>query len=215
MSVRNLEHLFKPRSIVLIGASARPGSVGAVLARNLLTAGFAGPILPVHPRHAAIQGVLAYKSIDKLPTVPDLAVIATPPDTVPELVGRLAAKGTKAAVVITAGFGEGGAKQGQALRQAMLDAARPHLMRVVGPNCVGILVPDAGLNASFAHVPAMAGDVAFVTQSGAVATTVLDWAKARRVGFSHVVSLGDMTDVDFGDMLDYLAADRGDRKSVV
>jgi len=211
MSVRNLEYLFKPRSIVLIGASARPGSVGAVLARNLLTAGFAGPILPVHPRHAAIQGVLAYKSIDKLPTVPDLAVIATPPDTVPELVGRLAAKGTRAAVVITAGFGEGGAAQGQALRQAMLDAARPHLMRIVGPNCVGILVPDTGLNASFAHVPAIAGDVAFVTQSGAVATTVLDWARARRVGFSHVVSLGDMTDVDFGDMLDYLAADRGTR----
>jgi len=211
MTVRNLEHLFKPRSIALIGASTRPSSVGAVLAHNLLTAGFCGPILPVHPRHAAIQGVLAYKGIDKLPAVPDLAVIATPPDTVPELVGRLGALGTKACVVITAGFGEGGAAHGQALRQATLDAARPHLMRIVGPNCVGVLVPGVGLNASFAHVPADAGDLAFVTQSGAVATTVLDWAKSRRIGFSHVVSLGDMIDVDFGDMLDYLAADRGTR----
>lgn len=211
MTIRNLEYLFKPRSIALIGASARPGSVGAVLAHNMLTAGFSGPILPVHPRHTAIQGVLAYKSVDKLPATPDLAVISTPPDTVPELVGKLAARGTKAAVVITAGFGEGGATKGHALRQAMLSAAQPHLMRIVGPNCVGILVPGVGLNASFAHVPAEPGDLAFVTQSGAVATTVLDWAKSRRIGFSHVVSLGDMADVDFGDMLDYLAADRGTR----
>ncbi len=208
MTIRNLEKLFEPKSIALIGASKRSGSVGAVLAKNLFGGGFDGPVMPVNPKHRSIQGVLTHQSIQSLPLTPDLAIIATPPATVPGLVAELGAKGTKAAVVITAGLDEQG-KDGKSLKQAMLDAAKPHLLRVVGPNCLGTLVPGIGLNASFAHLSPKHGKLAFVAQSGAVVTSVLDWATSRGVGFSHLVALGDMSDVDFGDMLDFLANDPG------
>jgi len=207
MSVRNLESLFKPRSIALIGASDKPASVGGVLTRNLMAAGFAGPIMLVTPAHASIAGTATFRDVDNLPQAPELAVIATPPATVPGLVAALGRRGTKAAVVITAGFGEGGDAAGANLRQAMLDAAKPYLLRVVGPNCLGIIASERHLNATFAHIEAPRGDLAFVAQSGAIITAMLDWAAARGIGFSHVVSLGDMADVDFGDMLDYLAGD--------
>lgn len=207
MTVRNLDKLFKPQSIALVGASQRPNTIGAVVARNLLRDGFAGPILPVNPHATAIQGVLAYPSIEALPLVPDLAVIATPPAAVVEAVTTLGARGCKAAVIMTAGLGAVTLADGRTLIQAALDAARPHLMRIIGPNCLGIAVPGIGLDATFAHVPARRGDIALLTQSGAMATAMLDWAEARRVGFSQVVSLGDMADVDFGDLLDYLGAD--------
>jgi len=185
MSVRNLEVLFHPRSIALIGASKQPRSVGAVLAHNLLSAGFDGPVMPVNPHEVAIAGVLTYASIEALPLVPDLAVVATPPASLPRIVAELGARGTRAVVVITAGFGELG-EQGRRLQQAMLDAAKPHTLRLVGPNCLGIMVPGHGLNASFAQAQALPGDLAFVSQSGAVLTSVLDWATARRIGFSHM-----------------------------
>lgn len=207
MTIRNLDYLFNPQSVALIGASTQPGSVGAVLARNLFGAGFSGPVMPVNPKYVAVEGVLAYKDVASLPLAPDLAVIATPPDTVPRLIAELGARGTRAAVVITAGFKETGNSRGAALQQAMLEAAQPHLLRVVGPNCVGIMVPGRGLNASFAHLSPRRGRLAFVAQSGAVITAVMDWAQPRGVGFSHLVSLGDVVDVDFGDMLDYLAGD--------
>ena len=207
MTVRNLDALFKPRSIAIIGASRRPGSVGAVVARNLLRSGFDGPIMPVNPKHRAVEGVLCYADIANLPMTPDLAVICTPPDSIPAIVAELANHGTRGIVVITAGFGEGNDAHGMALRQSMLDAARPHLTRIIGPNCLGVLVPSSGLNASFAHLNPPAGRIAFVTQSGAIVTSVLDWAKRRDIGFSHMISLGDMADVDFGDTLDYLAND--------
>src|SRR5690606_5501437 len=124
---------------------------------------------------------------------------------VPGLIAELGARGGRAAIVVTAGFGEGERAEGEALKQQMLDASRPHLLRIVGPNCLGFISPAAGINASFAHITPAAGDLAFVTQSGALATAVLDWASARGIGFSHVASLGAMSDVDFGDMLDYLA----------
>lgn len=206
MTIRNLDRLFKPASVALIGASRRERSVGKVIARNLFNAGFDGPVMPVNPREASIEGVLAYKSVADLPVVPDLAVIATPPATVPGLIAELGARGTKAAVVITAGFGEMG-EEGRKLQQAVLDAARPHLLRVIGPNCLGIMVPGQGLNASFCHVPPLKGDIALVAQSGAIVTSIVDWATPRGIGFSHLVSLGAMSDVDFGDMLDYLAQD--------
>jgi acetyltransferase len=211
MSVRNLDFLFKPRSVALIGASDRPGSVGAILAHNLVAGGFTGTIMPVTPTHNSIEGLAAFRDIDSLPAVPELAVIATPPATVPELIDALGRRGTKAAIVITAGFGEGDDRAGAALRQAMLDAARPHLLRIVGPNCLGVMAPGRNLNATFAHLAAPVGDLAFVAQSGAIATSMLDWAAARGIGFSHVVTLGDMADVDFGDMLDYLASDPATR----
>jgi acetyltransferase len=211
VSIRNLDALFAPSAIALLGASNRPGSVGAVLARNLFNSGFAGPVMPVNPRHRAVEGVLAYPDVPSLPLTPDLAVIGTPPGTVPGLIAELGARGTKAAVVITAGIGGDPVPGGPSLRQRMLDAARPHLLRIVGPNCLGVMVPGVGLNGSFAHVSPAKGDLAFVTQSGALGAAVLDWAAARGIGFSHFVSVGDMADVDFGDMLDYLAADPGTR----
>ena len=206
MSIRNLDILFNPGSVALIGATDRAGSVGAVVMRNLRRAGFRGELILVSPRHRVLDGLRAYPSVAALPRAPDLAVIVTPPDMVPPLIAELGARGTKAAVVITAGFGELGA-DGRALQQAALDAARPHLLRLVGPNCVGIMVPGIGLDASFSHLAPRPGDIAFVSQSGAMITAMLDWAAPREIGFSHVVSLGDMADLDFGDMLDYLAGD--------
>ena len=208
MTVRNLDGLFKPASVALIGASNEPSSAGAVVARNLRRGGFAGPIMLVNPKYPQIDGEPCYPDVASLPTAPDLAVVVTPPHTVPAIIAALGAKGSKAAAVITAGFGEGGAERGRALRQAMLEAARPHLLRIAGPNCLGVMVPGRGLNATFAHLAAKAGKLAFVTQSGAIMTGILDWASARGIGFSHLVSVGDMADVDFGDLLDYFAQDR-------
>jgi acetyltransferase len=211
MTVKNLEFLFRPRSIALIGASNQPASVGAVLTDNLYRGGFDGPIMPVNPHDRFVRGVLAYPDVASLPVTPDLAIIATPPDTVPGIVTDLGRRGTKAAVVITAGFGETGAAGGQALQQALLEAARPHWLRIVGPNCLGVLIPGMGLNGSFAHLNASPGQLAFITQSGAIVTSILDWAQSRGIGFSHLVSLGDMADVDFADLLDYLANERETR----
>ncbi len=206
MTIRNLDHMFSPASVVLIGASTQPGSVGAVLARNLFGGSFKGARYCVHPTQKSIEGVKAYPRVADLPEVPDLAVIATPGDLVAPMVAELGQLGTKAAVVISAGFAE--VRIGGAARQkAVLDAARPHLLRVMGPNTLGVLVPRLGLNASFSHIDPLPGHLAFVAQSGAVLTSVIDWANARNIGFSHLASLGDMADVDFGDMLDYLAND--------
>lgn len=207
MSIRNLDAIFKPQSVALVGASPRPHSVGFVTVENLLRGGFDGPIMPVNPHHRSVGGVLAYPDVKSLPIAPDLAVICTPPETVPGLVAELAVRGTKGVIVITAGFRELGSAEGMALEQAVLDAARPTLTRVIGPNCVGVISTPIGLNASFAHMAPPKGNVAFVAQSGAMVITVLDWAASLDIGFSHLVSLGDMSDVDFGDMLDYLAAD--------
>jgi len=207
MSVRNLEHFFKPATIALVGASPRDGSVGQRITRNLREGGFAGPVLLVHPRHRAIEGTPAYPDVGALPATPDLAVVCTPPDVGPGVIRALGERGTRAAVVITAGFAESGEERGRALHAALLEAARPFLLRIVGPNCLGLLSPGTGVNASFAHLSPSAGQLAFVAQSGAILTSILDWAQPRGIGFSHLVSLGDMVDVDFGDLLDYLAND--------
>jgi len=211
MTIRNLDFLFNPKSVALIGASKTPGSVGAVLARNLFRGGFDGPILPVNPKHTAIEGVATYADIAALPMTPDLVVIATPPKTVPRLIAEAGERGVKAAVVITAGFGESRDAHGAKLQQAMREAARPHMLRIIGPNCLGVMVPGIGLNASFSHIAPLKGHIAFIAQSGAIVTSVVDWATSRGIGFSHLVSLGDVADVDFGDMLDYLANDRETR----
>ena len=204
MTIRNLEFLFNPRSVALIGASARAGSVGDVTARNLLDGGFPGPIRFVNPGRHMIHGRQSVADVASLPEAPDLAVIATPPETVAPLIAELGARGTKAVIVITAGFG---GDAGRRAKQDMLDAAKPHLLRIVGPNCLGVLMPGAGLNASFAHLAPPKGRIAFLSQSGAIIGSVIDWAAARGIGFSHLVSMGELLDVDFGDMLDYLAAD--------
>jgi len=199
LSIRNLDHLFDPRSVAVIGASARAASVGATVWRNV-RAGFPGPHWAVNPKHATLDDAPCYASVAALPEAPDLAVICTPADTVPGLVAQLGARGTRAAIVLTAGLDA-------AQKQAMLDAARAHLLRILGPNCLGLLAPHAGLNASFAHRAAQPGSLAFVSQSGALATAMLDWAAGRGIGFSHMVSLGEHADADFGDLLDWLASD--------
>jgi acetyltransferase len=208
MSVRHLDHFFTADSVALVGASARPGSVGATVLANLMSGGFHGALWPVNPKYRQLEGMAVYPHIDALPACPDLAVICTPAATVPDIIARLGRLGCKAAVVLSAGLDAEG-PDGRSLRLAMLEAARPFLLRILGPNCVGLLVPVLGLNASFAPVAALPGRLAFVAQSGALVTTVLDWARTRRIGFSCFVSLGDGSDVDFGDLLDYLAGDPG------
>ena len=210
MSVRNLDHLLAPRSVAVVGVSARPGNLGALVLRNLRAGGFAGPLLGVNRVPGEVEGVAVHAGVAALPQAPDLAVICTPAATVPQLVAELGARGTRAAIVLSAGLSQPG-PDGRPLQDAMLAAARPHLLRILGPNCLGALVPARGLNASFAPAAASPGGLAFVTQSGALATAMLDWANEQGIGFSHFVSLGDSADVDFGDLLDYLACDASTR----
>jgi acetyltransferase len=209
MSVRNLNYLFAPHSVAVIGASERPQSVGATVLRNLLGSPFRGPVYAINPKYRHLDGLQAYPDVAALPVCPELGVICTPAATVPSIIAQLGERGTKAAIILSAGMGSiEVAGAGRTLKQAALDAARPHLLRILGPNCVGLLVPGIGLNASFAHTAALPGRTAFVSQSGALVTGVLDWAKSRGIGFSRFISLGDSADVDFGDVLDYLAGDR-------
>ena len=202
MTIRNLEFAVRPRSLAVVGASVKEGSVGRVVFDNIVDGGFEGAIWPVNPKYSEIGGRRCYPDAASLPEAPDLAVIATPPATVPQLVGEFGRKGTRAAVVITAGL-----NAANGLRQKMLDAARPYLFRIVGPNTLGLMIPPLKLNAGFAHIPAPAGGIALLSQSGAIATSLVDWAVESNLGFSHIVSLGDMADVDVADYLDMLAGD--------
>ncbi len=203
MSIIYLQHLFRPRSIAVVGATNRPQSVGSVIMRNLQAGGFEGPIMPVNPRQEAVAGVLAYPDVFSLPRTPDLAVLCTPPESNPDLIDELGVRGTRAALVI------GSMDDAQYTRA--LTAAKRHDLRFLGGRSLGIQVPPFRLNASFSHVKALPGHIGFVSQSDAVGTLVLDWAYPRRIGFSHFVSLGDAPDIDFGDMLDYLGSDPGTR----
>lgn len=198
MTVRHLDQLFAPRSVAVFGASDRPGSVGATVWRNVRQGPFTGPRWPVNPKRDHLGGEVCYPDVAALPQAPDLAVICTPPASVPGLIEALGARGTRAAIVLTAGLDA-------TTQAAMLAAAGRHLLRILGPNCLGLLSPHAGLNASFAHLDAQPGHLAFVSQSGALVTALLDWAAARGIGFSHFVSLGEHADVDFGDLLDWLS----------
>lgn len=207
MSTYRLDKLFAPRSVALVGASPREGSLGRTVLRNLRAGGFAGPIHLVNPRHREIDGVATVPDLVALAEAPDVVVIATPPATVPGIVAQAGAKGAAAAIIITAGLGQGPGSLADAARAA----AREHGLRLVGPNCLGVMAPAAKLNASFAASMPRAGDLALVSQSGAIAAGLVEWAGQRSVGFSAVVSLGDKVDVDFGDLLDYFALDRATR----
>ncbi len=200
MTIRNLDYLFRPSSVVLFGASDRSGSVGATVAANLLSGGFNGPVWFVNPKHKELQGQPCYSSTAALPGTPDLGVVAIPARHIPGVIAELGEKGCRAAVVLSAGV------EGE-LETQMLEAARPYGLRILGPNCIGLLMGRTGLNASFSHTKPLAGDLALVSQSGALLTSVLDWANGRQIGFSLMASVGNMADVDFGDMLDYLAGD--------
>ncbi len=207
MSIRHLDRMFRPRSIAVFGASDRPGSVGRAVFGNLDEGGFEGPLYPVNVRHRRVGRRRAWRRAADLPQPPDLGVICTPPATVPGILDELGECGTRAAVVITAGFEQAGAELGRDLLAEMLECAGRHGLRFLGPNCVGLMVPSAHLNASFAPGRPRPGSLAFVTQSGALATTVLDWAAERDIGFSSFLSLGNCLDVDIGDVIDYLGSD--------
>jgi len=207
MSTYRLDTLFSPRSVAVIGASPRKTSSGRAILENLHRAGFAGTIDLVNPHYDSIEGVRAVKSYGDLPGVPDLAVIAVPAPAVPAAIAAAAQKRTAVAIIVTAGLGHGPGS----LFELCAKNARATGMRLVGPNCLGVLVPRAKLNASFAASSPPAGDLALISQSGALATGLVEWAAMRGVGFSAVVSIGDSIDVDFADLLDHFAMDRGTR----
>ncbi|MBX3432279.1 MAG: bifunctional acetate--CoA ligase family protein/GNAT family N-acetyltransferase [Pirellulales bacterium] len=207
MPIRNLKKIFAPRSIAIVGASAAPGTVGRSVLENIVRGAFPGPVWPVNPRHGSIGPHKCFAHIADLPAAPDLAVICTPAATTPEVLREIGAVGTRGVIVISAGFREVG-PQGLALEQELAAAvAEFDGLRLLGPNCLGAINPHARLNATFAAGMPAKGRVAFLSQSGALCTSVLDWAKQEHVGFSHFISVGNMLDVGMGDLIDYLAAD--------
>ncbi|MGA0024642.1 MAG: GNAT family N-acetyltransferase [Burkholderiales bacterium] len=201
-----LTPLFEPESVAIIGASERAGSIGTVLVENMKAGPFRGALFAVNPGRRTVHGLTCYAKIGEVPQRVDLAVIATPPETVPQLMVECGLAGVRAAVVITAGFAEAGLA-GARLERAVMDNARRHGVRVIGPNCLGIMRPGSGLNATFAHGNALPGSLGLVSQSGALCTAMLDWARPNRVGFSSVISLGGSKDVDFGEIIDFLVND--------
>ena len=211
MSTYRLDRLVAPRSLAVVGASPHANSVGRHIIANIMAGGFAGPLHVVNPHYGEIEGVATVRSIEGIAEAPDIAIVAVPPAAVPETVAEAARKGAAAAVIITAGLGHGPGS----LAEAAERAARPAGLRLVGPNCLGVLVPSARLNASVATRMPQAGDLAVISQSGAIVAGVIEWAAQRAIGFSAVISVGDQVDVDFGGLLDFFAMDRATRAIVL
>lgn len=201
-----LDAFFLPQSVAVIGATERPGTVGRTFLRNLLESNFRSKTYPVNPNHAELLGLKAYKTIADVPEQVDLAIVATPASTVPKIIGECVDASVKSAVVVSAGFRERG-QDGVVLETKILEQLRRGTMRLIGPNCLGIMNPTIGLNATFANDPPVAGNVAFLSQSGALLTAILDWSKREQVGFSGIVSTGSMLDVGWGDLIDYFGND--------
>ena len=206
MGIYNLEKIFRPASIAVIGASERPGSLGTALMGNLVQGGFQGRLFPINPKYAQVMGLPAVADIGDLDARVDLAVVAVPIERVPEVLSQCAAAQVKAVVVISAGGKEVG-EAGRRVETRIAAAAAVGRMRMVGPNCLGVAVPGFKLNASFAAGMPHAGRLAFVSQSGAICTAILDLSFKEGIGFSHFISIGSMLDVDFGDVIDYLGRD--------
>ncbi|MDD5276348.1 MAG: GNAT family N-acetyltransferase [Methylovulum sp.] len=206
MGPHYLNRFFTPKSVAIVGASERPESVGYRLLLNMQEAGFKGGLYPVNNKREELLGLKAYPNLDAVPEDIDLVVIATPAVTVPALVRQCGEKGVSSIIIITAGFGELG-DDGKRLQQEVLDIAHRYGIRVIGPNCLGVVRPSGQLNATFGDGTVKDGNLALLSQSGAVCTAILDWAKAQDIGFSTVVSMGAAADIDFGEVLDYLATD--------
>ena len=204
--VHQLDKIFQPKTIAAIGASDREGTVGNALIKNLLNGSYSGKIFPVNPGHSTIQGLKSYRSVLKISEKIDLAVIAAPARVVPQVVEECGQAGVGGLTIISAGFKEAGAK-GKAMYDEILQIARKYNLRVIGPNCVGFINPAIGLNASFAATSALPGKIAFISQSGALCTAILDWSVDQSVGFSHFVSIGSMLDIGFHDLIDYFGTD--------
>jgi acetyltransferase len=214
MSIRNLDKILNPKRVAVIGASNKRGGVGYTVFHNMITSGFQGVVYPVNPKSESVQGIQAYPEVSKLPNPPDLAVICTPAPTVPAIVDACGKLGTRGICIISAGFREVG-KEGMKLEKEILKLMKKYDgMRVVGPNCLGVIVPSIGLNASFASNMPHPGRLAFISQSGALCTSVLDWAEQQNVGFSYFISIGNMLDISFAHLIDY-AAEIGDTRSVM
>lgn len=201
-----LDAVFLPKSVALIGAKDNPGSVGRTIMANLLAGAFQGTVYPVNPKRSEVLGVKSYPSISSIPELIDLAVIVTPAETVSGIIDECVSAKTKSAIIISAGFKELGPK-GQALEEEIIRKARKGNMRIIGPNCLGVMNPIYGLNATFAKGMALPGNVAFISQSGAMCTAVLDWSFKENIGFSSFVSIGSMADVNWGDLIDYIGDD--------
>ncbi len=201
-----LHPLFNARSVAVFGASERPGSVAGTLFANLRHAGYQGVVYPVNPKHDTVFGERCYAYASELPATPELALIATPAPTVAQVMEDCGKRGIRHAIVLSAGFREAGAR-GAALEAAVKTVAKKYGIRFIGPNCLGIQRPSIGLNATFSQGATLAGDLALVSQSGALCTAMLDWAEANGIGFSSVISTGASADLDFGEILDYLAGD--------
>jgi acetyltransferase len=207
VSVHNLKSLFNPNRVAVVGAGREPSQLGHIVLRNLIDGGFDGVVYPINPGRESVSGIQAYPSIAETPAKPELAIVCTPAAAVPEVVRACGEEKVPAIAVLSAGFREAGA-EGAELEQAVREELGRHDgMRLLGPNCLGLIVPRHGLNASFAKTMPIDGHIAFVSQSGALATSVIDWAAAQQIGFSQVVSIGNMLDVDLGDLIDYLAQD--------
>ena len=214
MEKNPLEVMFKPRSVAVIGATERQGSVARTILWNLLSTSFGGTIFPVNPKYNSILGIKAYPNVGAIPDEVDLAVIVTPARTVPGIIQECADKGVRAAIIISAGFKETG-PEGVALEEKILKIARKSNMRIVGPNVLGVMNPITGLNATFASTMARPGSVGFISQSGALLTAILDWSFRENVGFSAFVSVGSMLDVGWGDLIHYLGDDPNTRSIVI
>ncbi|TVP56600.1 MAG: GNAT family N-acetyltransferase [Halomonadaceae bacterium] len=210
MTTRHLDRLFNPRTIALLGASERPANLGGMVLRNLMASGFPGQLYVVN-RHeyGTVHGVACVRRLSKLPLVPDLAIICTPPETVPKLVRQLGELGVRVAIVMTGGMSRSYSRNGRPLMYSVRDAARKARVRILGPNTIGIMNPSAQINATYAHMGVLPGKIGFVGQSGSIGSVVVDWAFARGVGFSHLLTLGDGMDIGHDDLIDYLAQDPG------
>ena len=214
MAIRKLDSIFKPKRIALIGVSNNPDSVGGITLRNLVSGGYNGVVYPVNPKREAVFGIPCYPDVKSLPKTPDLAVIMTAAKTVPQILQDCGEAGIHGVIIMSAGFKESG-EEGKLLeQQAKAVASKFHDMRIIGPNCLGILVPGLNMNVSFAAGMPRKGHVAFISQSGALCTSVLDWAYEANIGFSYFVSIGNIMDVTFGDLIDYFGQDPN-TKSIV
>ncbi|MBS7632997.1 CoA-binding protein, partial [Candidatus Bathyarchaeota archaeon] len=214
MGTENLDKIFNPKRIAVIGASDRKNSVGAKLLRNLIGVGYSGAVYPVNPFKTTIQGITAYPSVTKIPWSVDLAIIATPAHTVPQLVEECGKAGILGVIIISAGFREAG-KAGETLEKQILKSKDEYGMRILGPNSFGTMRPKINLNATFANKTALPGKIAFISQSAALCASGLDWASQAYLGFSAVVSTGSMLDIDFGDLIDYFGTDAETRSIVL
>ena len=201
-----LDTIFAPKNVAVIGATETPGSVGRTIVWNLISSPFGGTVFPINPKRPSVLGIKAYPSISDVPEPVDLAVIVTPAQTVPGIISECVDFGVKSAIVISAGFKETGPGGVELERQIMEHAHRGN-MRIIGPNCLGVMSPTTGLNATFASTMARRGSVGFISQSGALCTAILDWSLRENVGFSSFVSIGSMLDVDWGDLIYYLGDD--------